>query len=701
MDGMTETLRPRRPEAPPHPPAAPARRGLAAGLTDRRGAALVLVLALVLVGLAGALLGSAEAPPRGDAYPASAESALVAEQLQSFPGSDTAPVLLAATKGGADLTQQDVAAIDAMAARLDSAGAPTPARVSEDGEAAVVTLPVTVHEDSADNVAKIKDLRATIADELPTGMTVEVTGGPAFGADITSSFDGANFTLLAVTIGVVALLLLLTYRSPVLWLVPLVVVGAADQLAGRLTAQVGEWSGLPFDAGIVSVLVFGAGTNYALLLISRYREELHEHEDHRTALAAAWRGTMPAILASNATVVLALGTLLLAAVPGTRGLGLASAVGLVIALLAITFVLPAALALVGRKVFWPFIPRPGQEQRHEGLWAVVARRVVARPAAHLVGGLALLAVLASGLFGASVGLSQADSFRTASESADGLVTVSKHFPAGAAAPFAVLTDSRDTMATVAALEDVDGVTLAAPAGDNGQGHSHIMVIGQPAPGSPASLDLAAELREVAHAVPGAHAQVGGGSAELLDARTAAESDLGTVVPLVLLVSLVVLVALLRAVVGPLVLLALNAASALAALGLGAWLDEHLLGHPALDVQVPLVAFLFLVALGIDYTIFLMHRARHEAVEHGTREGVARAVARTGAVITSAGVVLAAVFAALGVLPLVVLGQLGLIVGLGVLLDTLLVRTVVVPAATALLGERFWWPSRVSRVASRP
>ena len=688
---MTTSLRPRPPETRPEH----ARPTLAHRLTGRRAAVAVLALALLLVGLVSTTLGSAEAPERGDAYPATAESAVVAEELETFPGSDQAPVLLVATKGGAQLTDQDTSALDAMAQRLGSPDDPSPARVSADGEAATLTLPVEVAGDSDAHVAMIDDLRADVADHAPDGVTVDVTGGPAFGADISSSFDGADFTLLAVTIGVVAVLLLLTYRSPVLWLVPLAVVGIADQVAGTVTAAVGEASGLPFDAGIVSVLVFGAGANYALLLISRYREELHEHADHRSALATAWRATLPAILASNATVVLALATLLLAVVPGTRGLGLASAVGLVIALLAIVLVLPAALALVGRRVFWPYIPRAGEPLSHDGIWGRISRAVVARPVACLGSGLALLALLASGLVGASIGLSQADSFRPESESADGLVTVGEHFPAGAAAPFSVTTDEGSVPATISALESVDGVTRVAPTGASADGRASLTVIGEPSPGTPESLDLASDLRAAAHDVTGADALVGGGSAELLDARTAAEDDLRTVVPLVLLVSVTVLVLLLRAVVGPLVLLALNAASALAAIGLGAWLDEHLLGHPALDVQVPLVAFLFLVALGIDYTIFLMHRARAEATEHGTREGVARAVARTGAVITSAGVVLAAVFAALGVLPLVVLGQLGLIVGLGVLLDTLLVRTVIVPAATALLGDRFWWPGRVA------
>ena len=250
----------------------------------------MLVLSVLVVGLASALLGSAEAPPRGDAYPASAESAVVAEQLEGFPGSDTAPVLLVATTGDdARLTSADERALGKLAADL-GAGRAHP-QVSEDGMAATVTVPVEVSEDSATQVATIEDLRAEVADHAPAELDVQVTGGPAFGADIASAFDGADFTLLAVTLGVIALLLLLTYRSPVLWLVPLTVVGIADQVAGRVTAVVGEASGLPFDAGIVSVLVFGAGANYALLLISRYREELHEHDDHRVALRAAWRET--------------------------------------------------------------------------------------------------------------------------------------------------------------------------------------------------------------------------------------------------------------------------------------------------------------------------------------------------------------------------------------------------------------------------
>ncbi|WP_338748014.1 MMPL family transporter [Janibacter alittae] len=694
---MPTTLHPHRPEAPPQQRTA----GRARWLTSRRGAPAVILLALVLAGLANAFFGSAEPPARGAGYPASAESAVVAQQLETFPGSDRAPAILVATKDGEQLSASDTSALEDLARQVaPGSQRPSPVTLSDDGEAAVTTVSVATTGDGDETVERIDALRADIAEHTPDGMTVQVTGGPAFAADITSSFDGANFTLLAVTIAVVAVLLLLTYRSPVLWLVPLAVVGLADRVAGWLTAAVGEASGLPFDAGIVSVLVFGAGTNYALLLISRYREELHQHENHRTAMAVAWRATVPAILASNATVVLALGTLLLATVPGTRGLGLASATGLVVALLAVVLVLPAALALLGRRVFWPFIPRPGRALSHEGIWATVARRVVARPGAHLVGGLALLAVLASGLAGASVGLSQADSFRTASQSADGLVTVGEHFPAGMTAPFAVTTDAAHAPETISALESVDGVTSVRPAGENGAGLARISVTGEPSPGTPASLDLAEDLRSAAHGVDGADALVGAGSAELLDARAAADTDLEIIVPLVLLVSLVVLGLLLRAVMGPLVLLALNVSSALAALGLGAWLDEHLLGHPALDVQVPLIAFLFLVALGIDYTIFLMHRARAEAAEHGTREGVSRAVAHTGGVITSAGVVLAAVFAALGVLPLVVLGQLGLIVGIGVLLDTLVVRTIVVPAAAALLGDRFWWPSRPSRVASR-
>lgn len=668
--------------------------------TLRRGrAAAILVLFLAVLGAAMGIFRDAQIPPRGEPVPASAESALVAAELAARPGSDIAPVLLVATRAdGAALSATDEKALAGLTARvaptdLPPVGPPT-ATVSADGRAAYTLIPVRTGAENSDNIATITDLRAEVDKATPAGLDVVVTGGPAFGADIANAFSGADFRLLAVTVGVVAVLLLITYRSPILWLIPLTVVGVADQLAGVVTKAVGDASGLTFDAGIVSVLVFGAGTNYALLLISRYREELAREADHRRALATARRATLPAIVASNLTVVLALLTLLLAVVPGTRGLGLAGATGLLIALAAAAFVLPAALALVGRRIFWPFIPVPGMPPARDGWWARLGHRVTAQPGRVIAGSIVVLALLATGLVGTRIGLNQGQQFRVASDSQRGLTVIEQHFPGGLAAPLTVTAAADSTAAATDALRAVPGVVTVAPGGTAYDGRVALTVIGEPLAGTSASDALVEQAREAVHAIPAADARVGGSPAELLDARAAADRDLRVIAPVILALIAAVLMLLLRAVTAPLVLLLINIASSLATIGVGSWLGRTLFGFPALDVQVPLIAFLFLVALGVDYTIFLVHRAQDEARTHGVREGMARAVGHTGAVITSAGVVLAGVFAALGVLPLVVLGQLGLIVGLGVLIDTFLVRALLVPGVIAALGDRAYWPRRL-------
>lgn len=312
----------------------------------------------------------------------------------------------------------------------------------------------------------------------------------------------------------------------------------------------------------------------------------------------------------------------------------------------------------------------------------------------LLGGAALLAVMTVGLVGTTVGLDQVDKFRVPSESATGLEVLSNHFPAGEAQPILIVTDSGEAEAVLAAARDVEGIVRATPVGTaHDENLTKILVTSEYAPSTDESLAQITDLRDAVHDVPGAGAVVGGAVATDLDARAGNLADLGVVVPLVLAVSFLVLAFLLRSLVAPLLLLAVNVASAVAAIGAGAWLSRVLFGQHALDLPVPLLAFLFLVALGIDYTIFLVHRARTEAVLRGTRDGMVEAVAHTGGVITSAGIVLAAVFAALGVLPLVTLGQLGLIVGVGVIVDTLVVRTVIVPALFALVGDRIWWPGR--------
>lgn len=592
---------------------------------------------------------------------------------------------------------------------------------SQDGRAVLVSIPVRADRPNTDIATDVTAMRAAIAGtgEATAGdaggaageprLRAQVTGGPAFGADVASAFDGADLRLLAVTVGIVAVLLLLTYRSPVLWLVPLIVVALADGLAGVLAKAIGQAWDLSFDSGIVSVLVFGAGTNYALLLISRYREELPRTDDHRVALRDALVATGPAVLASNVTVVLSLLTLVLAVLPGTRGLGPTSAAGLLVAAAFALVVLPAALAICGRKLFWPFVPplpsRPSRtgtaphtdQSAGVGPWARVARAVTRRPWPVLAAALAVAALMAAGLAGTRVGLSQTEQFRVASESSAGLQTLARHYPQGESAPMTVVSRTEAAPRVAEAARHTAGVVRVQTLAEH-DGWSRTMVVGDAEPDSPAAQDTVRALRDAVHAVPGSDAVVGGQTARQVDAEAGARHDLLLVAPLILLVVLLVLVALLRAVVAPLVLLLVNVISAVAAIGLGTWIGRTAFGFPGLDVLVPLLSFLFLVALGIDYTIFLAHRTVHEAQEHGLREGVVRAVGATGGVITSAGVVLAAVFAALGVLPLVTLGQLGLIVGLGVLVDTLLVRTLVVPAVLAAAGERLWWPRRLASTA---
>lgn len=671
-------------------------------LTSPRGAWAAIVAALLVMGVLFALFGGAKAPTDATAAPVDSESQQVAALADRFPDSNVQSVLVVASRADAGvLTEADIASLEDLKPALKSVAASEPGRVtvSDDGAAAVIAVPITVGGNGTETAETVGALRADIATAAPAGLVLHVTGGPAFGADVASAFDGADVTLLLVTVLIVAVLLIVTYRSPILWLVPLVVVALADGLAGRLTAAAGDAWNLQFDTGIISVLVFGAGTNYALLLISRYREELLNDDDHRAALARAWRKTLPAIVASNVTVVLALLTLVLATIPMTRGLGIPAAIGLLVALAAVLFVLPPVLAVCGRKVFWPFVPRPGQAKAESRIWRGLASGVSRRPVASLVAGVALLGVMSAGIIGTSVGLDQMQKFRVQSESATGLEVLSSHFPPGEAQPIFIVTDTEAAPDVLAAVEGVEGVVRAHPvATSTDSAWTKLMVTGEYAPSTPESLALVGELREVVHAVPGADALVGGAVATDLDARAGNQRDLRLIAPLVLAVSFLVLLLLIRSSVAPLLLLGVNMFSAVAAIGAGSWLSRVLFDQQALDLQVPLLAFLFLVALGIDYTIFLVHRARSEAERVGTRAGMVEAVAHTGSVITSAGIVLAAVFAALGVMPLVILGQLGLIVGIGVVVDTLIVRTVIVPAIFSLAGDRIWWPGRIRPAA---
>ncbi|MEH3154344.1 MAG: MMPL family transporter [Gordonia paraffinivorans] len=683
---------------------------LAALVTGRRswivGLAVLLLGIAVMTGL-GSGSSSDDSP---NSLPASAQSARIDDSLSRFPDATvTSAILVVERIDGAPLTDADRAAVERARERMLGTDRATQADasgprlvVSPDGEAAIATVPVSSEISGFTLRDTVDALRTAADDSLPAALTAHVTGGPAFAADIANSFSGANVTLLAVTALVVALLLIATYRSPVLWLVPLIVVAVADRVASTVGGAVAEATGLAFDgstSGITSVLVFGAGTNYALLIISRYREELRRRTDHRAALRHAVRRAGPAVVASNVTVVLALLTLLFAALPSTRSLGAAAASGLLLAMVFALFVLPPALGLFGRKLFWPFIPRIDKSLSTDdadlhatGAWHRLASAVVAHPTRSLAAAVVVLVVCALGVLGTSIGLSQTQQFRVTADSVTGFDVLDQHFPAGQSDPTTVVARSAAAGPVESALRSTPGVQSVAQTGTSSDGLSRWSVVLTSAPASDGAFDSIGAMRERLAATPGADALVGGSDARALDTRDAAADDRLLVIPLILAVVLVVLYLLLRSFPAPILLVLATVLSTVAAIGLGTFVGVHVFGFPALDDNAVLFAFLFLVALGVDYTIFLVTRAREESARHRVPEAMTRAVSATGGVITSAGVVLAAVFAVLGVLPLITLTQLGIIVGLGILLDTFLVRTVVVPALFTLVGERIWWPT---------
>ncbi|MGW9195035.1 MMPL family transporter [Micromonospora chersina] len=642
------------------------------------------------------------------------------ERLQDqLPSSDVQPAVVVVSRADrAPLSEPDRAALDGVSAalgRLAAGGRVSPAQFSPDGTVALVAVPLSTAGGQEAVVAEVADLRAELAD-LPDALTVEVTGAPAFTADLTKVFDGADITLLAVTAGVVALLLLITYRSPFLWIVPLLVVAATEQLTLRAVDTIVPALGIHLQegqvTGIASVLVFGAATDYALLLIARYREELRREENRFTAMRSALRRTAEPILASGGTVVLGVLTLLLSQQETNRALAVACATGVVLAMASALFVLPAVLVLFGRGLFWPFVPRVGAPAREGRLWGRLGAAVERRPLPVAVLATLLLAALALGGLGIRTGLSETEQFRAKPEAVAGAETLARAFPAGTTQPVAVLTNPGAAPAVLAAAGAVDGVASARP-GAAGDRVAQVDVVLAAEPGTAASDRAVEALRDAVAAVPdsappavaGADAPegalVGGTVAATYDSDRANTKDLRLILPIILLLVGAVLVLLLRGLLAPLLLVLTVIASFFASLGAAWLLFDRVLDFPALDSGVLLLAFVFLVALGVDYNIFLVTRAREDARRLGTRDGMLSALRVTGGVITSAGVLLAAVFAVLGVLPLITLTQIGIIVCVGVLLDTLLVRTVLVPALAFLLGDRFWWPGRIAREPDAP
>ncbi len=669
-------------------------------ITARRTSWIVLVTFLLAAGATFAVgSGSTGDTSPGVGLPASAESARASAAQEDLPSADSTSALLVFSRDGAKLTDADLEAVTAAGSDLadfSNADFMPPPTVSDDGTAAIVVVPLDKVADVALQAERADELRAAANADLPAGLTALLTGAEGFAVDISAVFEGADFTLLLTTVIVVAVLLLITDRSPWLWLVPLVVVGTADGLASIAATRVASLVGITLDAsvtGILSVLVFGAGTNYALLLIARYRDELRLHEDRRDAMARALRGAGPAIIASGSTVTLALLTLSFAQLEGNRALGIACATGVVIAMLFALFVLPAALVLFGRGLFWPYIPKFGREgSADRGFWHRLGVLVSRKPVVVAIIGAMVLGGLALGTTQIKLGLSQTERFTSAPEAVVGQNVIADAFSAGSGSPAAVITNADYADQILTSAEGVPGVDSATVGETNGT-ITQVDVVLDAAAETPEAFATIEALRVAVHDIDGADALVGGLDSQALDVERAQTADRDLVIPLILALVLLVLILLLRAIVAPLLLLATVVASFFASLGLGWILFTTVLGFPAIDTNVVLFSFLFLVALGVDYNIFLVTRAREEALNHGTRTGMIRALASTGGVITSAGILLAAVFAVLGVLPLITLTQIGIIVCIGVLLDTLLVRTVIVPSLAFITGEKFWWPGR--------
>jgi RND superfamily putative drug exporter len=674
---------------------------IAAIPAGRRSKFVVLAVWIVAIFALGPLAGklSDEEDNNSVAWlPASAESTTVNELLPEFPAGQTSPAVVVYYRESG-LTADDQAKVETdrqVLAGIFPATPPTQSFPSEDGKATIYTVPLPENDDEF--MDWVDDIRDQVG-EGSQGLDVKVTGPAGFGADAFSVFEGIDSTLLLATAIVVAIILLLTYRSPWLWLVPLIAVGLANVLATAVVYIIAKNTGLSVNgqsSGILPVLVFGVGTDYAMLIIARYREELRRHESKHEAMIVALRRAGPAIIASGATVTIGLLCLLVADLNSNRSLGPVGAIGVLAALLAMMTFLPAVLVIFGRRLFWPFVPEFGSASHESsGVWSRVGAWVDRGPRRVWIGTSVALVVLALGLIGLNTNLSFQDGFRNEPDSLKGQELIAASYPAGSAAPTTVIANASATAAVEAAILNTDGVANAFSAGQSFDGDlTSWAVTLNAAPGSQAAFDAVERLRTNVHAVADADALVGGNDATTLDVKIANEHDRRVVMPLVLLVVLIVLGLLLRAIVAPVILVATVVLSFAAAMGFSWIIFDKVFGFAGVDASLPLLAFVFLVALGIDYNIFLMSRVHEEAKTTGTEAGMLRGLAVTGGVITSAGLVLAATFAVLGVLPLVFMTELGFIVAFGVLLDTLLVRSVLVPALTLDIGHVMWWPSKL-------
>jgi putative drug exporter of the RND superfamily len=701
-----------------------AMRSLAAFVSGRRGKwatiALWIVLAAVFAPLGSKLADKTD--NRTESFlPKDAESTKVERLIgKEFPGGQTVTGLIVYERPGG-LTAADKAkmAADARAAarKLPLVGRPVvpfqpgapPDLVSPKGDLAYSVVAVPNNNDKLGQWGK--DLRK-ITGKGSGGLKVYVTGNLGFTADFDEVFGSVDTKLLGATVLLVLVLLGAIYRSPLIALIPLVVVGFAYVVAQGLIYLYAD-SGATVSSNstqILVVLLFGVGTDYCLLLVSRYREELHQTEDKHEAMARAVRRAGPAILASGTTVILAMLVLLVAKTGSVHSLGPVCAIGVACVLLAGLTLLPGLLAIAGRRGFWPrqatvaYDPDHAMTQR-QGLWRRIGDRVLHRPGLALGVTVAIFAAGSLGLLAYKEDYSTNGFFKKTTEAVEGYKEIEKAFPAGALAPTTVLVHrdngpvTRNDVET--ARQQASGIpgiaAVTPPLGRSSDGrYVRFDIVFKDDPNKQAALNRIPLLRDRVHNVgPGVTALVGAGSAINYDFNQASARDIKLIVPIALAVIAVILAILLQAIVAPLVLIATVVASFFGTLGLSFLFFRYVDGQPGLDASLPTFAFIFLVALGVDYTIFLMSRAREEARRHGTREGMLRAIAATGPVITSAGLILAGTFSVLMTLPVTFAFNIGFMVAVGILLDTFVVRTIMVPAAVELIGDKIWWPSSPS------
>lgn len=721
----------------------------------RIGIPVVLVLIWLTGGsIGGPYFGKVDEVATNDQssfLPSSAEATQVQERLADFTGGDTIPAVVVVTGDGA-LTDAQLSEIDDLATTIvdvEGVGEISPALPAEDGEAVQLFVPIETAGDVGETVAAVRE---AIADDLPDGLDAWVTGPAGFTADLVAGFLGIDGLLLGVALGAVFIILVIVYRSPLLPILVLLTSTFALCVA-LLTvwwlAKAGVFVLNGQVQGILFILVIGAATDYALLYVARFRESIALGGRRWDATTTAWRGAFEPILASGGTVIAGLLCLLLSDLATNRALGPIASIGIVFAVLSALTFLPALLALVGRAAFWPFLPKAGAADAGaaaealvadpaapvKGFWARQARLVARHArAVWIVTTVVLLAASVGVLQLKADGVPQSDLVLGASEARDGQDVLAAHFPAGSGSPAYVVVPQDDVADAVQILNDADGVdSVAAVSQDatSGQvgvtvenGEPVYAVAGPPGGATPeptvsegdvllvATLSdeadsLAAEqtirdLRASFESALGADAVlVGGPTAIDVDTNDTSIRDRTLIIPVILVVILIILMLLLRAIVAPVLLILSVIVSFGAALGVSALVFNHVFDFPGADPSVPLYGFVFLVALGVDYNIFLMSRVREESKRHGTRPGILRGLVATGGVITSAGLVLAATFAALGVIPILFLAQLAFIVAFGVLLDTFVVRSLLVPAAAYDLGRVIWWPSKLSRPEEAP